>query len=189
MVGKFHNWGCCFSKWPNFMAYIHGGYWSPTNWDDPPSRSPDSLGNGGNGGSHPDVFEKMDVGSQKSLVFDIVGFTLGCPWKLWLVSKLVYNLLMGLITYLWRGYNPVTKYHGHPSKLVQSVVWCCCRNCVYCSFVGVRERVLCWLFVVLVCLFDTSNPFHHVHFALLHVHVSWFANVCPLSFLLFVVSQ
>ena len=22
---------------------------------------------------------------------------------------------MGLITYLYRGYNPVTKYHGHPS--------------------------------------------------------------------------
>ena len=23
---------------------------------------------------------------------------------------------MGLITYLYRGYNPVTKYHGHPSS-------------------------------------------------------------------------
>ena len=32
-----------------------------------------------------------------------------------IVSKLVYNLLVGLITYLYRGYNPVTKYHGHPS--------------------------------------------------------------------------
>ena len=32
-----------------------------------------------------------------------------------IVSKLVYNLLKGLITYLYTGYNPVTKYHGHPS--------------------------------------------------------------------------
>ena len=31
-----------------------------------------------------------------------------------IVIKLVYNLLKGLITYLYRGYNPVTKYHGHP---------------------------------------------------------------------------
>ena len=31
--------------------------------------------------------------------------------------KLVYNLFKGLITYLCRGYNPVTKYHGHPSTL------------------------------------------------------------------------
>ena len=30
-----------------------------------------------------------------------------------IVSKLVYNLLKGLTTYLYRGYNPVTKYHGH----------------------------------------------------------------------------
>ena len=27
----------------------------------------------------------------------------------------VHNLLMGLVTYLHRGYNPATKYHGHPS--------------------------------------------------------------------------
>ena len=41
---------------------------------------------------------------------------LGCPWKLvTIVSKLGYNLLTGLTTYLYRGYNPVTKYHGHPS--------------------------------------------------------------------------
>ena len=26
-----------------------------------------------------------------------------------------YNLLSGGITYLYRGYTPVTKYHGHPS--------------------------------------------------------------------------
>ena len=31
------------------------------------------------------------------------------------VSKLVYNLFAGLTTYLYRGYNPFTKYHGHPS--------------------------------------------------------------------------
>ena len=31
------------------------------------------------------------------------------------MSWLVYNLLKGLITYLYRGYNPVTKYDGHPS--------------------------------------------------------------------------
>ena len=41
---------------------------------------------------------------------------LGCPWKLvTIVSKLGYNLLTGLTTYLYRGYNPFTKYHGHPS--------------------------------------------------------------------------
>ena len=34
-----------------------------------------------------------------------------------IVSKLVYNLLKGLITYLYRGYNPVSKYHGHPSRI------------------------------------------------------------------------
>jgi len=32
----------------------------------------------------------------------------------WLVSKFGFNLLKGLITYSYRGYNPVTKYHGHP---------------------------------------------------------------------------
>ena len=26
-----------------------------------------------------------------------------------------YNLFMGLTTYFYRGYNPFTKYHGHPS--------------------------------------------------------------------------
>ena len=40
---------------------------------------------------------------------------LACPWKL--VSKLVYNLLKGLITYLYTRYNPVTKYHRHPSRV------------------------------------------------------------------------
>ena len=36
-----------------------------------------------------------------------------------IVSKLAYNLLKGLTIYLYRGYNiynPVTKYHGHPSR-------------------------------------------------------------------------
>ena len=32
-------------------------------------------------------------------------------------SKLVYNLFSGLTTYLYRGYNPLTKYHGHPSRV------------------------------------------------------------------------
>ena len=42
---------------------------------------------------------------------------LGCPWNLvTLVSKLGYNLFRGLTTYLYWGYNPVTKYHGHPSS-------------------------------------------------------------------------
>ena len=37
-------------------------------------------------------------------------------WKLvTIVSKLVYNLFRGLTTYIYRGYNPFTKYHGHPS--------------------------------------------------------------------------
>ena len=41
---------------------------------------------------------------------------LGCPWNLVTIrSKLGCNLLRGLTTYLYRGYNPVTKYHGHPS--------------------------------------------------------------------------
>ena len=38
-----------------------------------------------------------------------------------LLSKLVYNLLRGLTTYLYRGYNPVAKYHGHPSKVWLSI--------------------------------------------------------------------
>ena len=33
-----------------------------------------------------------------------------------IVSKLGYNLFMGLTTYLYRGYNPFTKYYGHPSS-------------------------------------------------------------------------
>ena len=41
-----------------------------------------------------------------------------------MVSKLVYNLLVGLITYLYRGYNPVTKYHGHPSIHVFNCFQC-----------------------------------------------------------------
>ena len=41
---------------------------------------------------------------------------LGCPWKLvTILSKLGCNLLRGLTTYLYRGYNLFTKYHGHPS--------------------------------------------------------------------------
>ena len=32
------------------------------------------------------------------------------------VSKLVYNPFRGLIAYLYSGYNPFTKYHGHPSR-------------------------------------------------------------------------
>ena len=34
-------------------------------------------------------------------------------------SKLGYNLLKGLMTY-YRGYNPVTKYNGHPSTLLKT---------------------------------------------------------------------
>ena len=33
-----------------------------------------------------------------------------------LVSKLAYNQFRGLISYLYGGYNPITKYHGHPSR-------------------------------------------------------------------------
>ena len=40
-----------------------------------------------------------------------------------MVSKLVYNLLMGLIIYLYRGCNPVTKYHGHPSMVNPELVF------------------------------------------------------------------
>ena len=48
------------------------------------------------------------------LTFSLI---LGCPWKLvTIVSKLGYNLFRGLTTYLYWGYNPVTKYHGHPSS-------------------------------------------------------------------------
>ena len=41
--------------------------------------------------------------------------SLGCPWKLVLVSKLGYNLLTGFTSYLYRGYNPCTKYHDIPA--------------------------------------------------------------------------
>ena len=34
---------------------------------------------------------------------------------------LVYNLFMGLTTYLYRGYNPFTKYHGHPNMASYSL--------------------------------------------------------------------
>ena len=37
-------------------------------------------------------------------------------WYFGGLGKLVYNLLEGLITYLYRGYNPLAKYHGHPSS-------------------------------------------------------------------------
>ena len=40
-----------------------------------------------------------------------------------IVSKLGYNLLKGLITYLYRGYNPVTKYNGHPSTFMVCIGW------------------------------------------------------------------
>lgn len=33
-----------------------------------------------------------------------------------LVSMLVDNLLAGLTTNLYRGYNPFTQHHGHPSR-------------------------------------------------------------------------
>ena len=47
---------------------------------------------------------------------------LGCPWKLVdIVSKLGYNLYRGLTTYLYWGYNLVTKYHGHPSPHLASL--------------------------------------------------------------------
>ena len=35
-----------------------------------------------------------------------------------IVSKLGYNLSRGLTTYLYWGYNLVTKYHGHPSTRI-----------------------------------------------------------------------
>ncbi len=38
----------------------------------------------------------------------------------YILSKLGYNLLTGLITYLYRGYSLFTKYHGHPSIPVTS---------------------------------------------------------------------
>ena len=42
---------------------------------------------------------------------------LGCPWKfVTIVRELVYNLFKGHLTYLSRGYNLFTTYHGHPSS-------------------------------------------------------------------------
>ena len=42
---------------------------------------------------------------------------LGCPWNLvTILSKLGCNLLRGLTTYLYRGYNLFIKFHGHPSR-------------------------------------------------------------------------
>ena len=35
-----------------------------------------------------------------------------------IASKLVYNLFRRLTTYLYRGYNPVTKYHRHPTSII-----------------------------------------------------------------------
>ena len=50
-------------------------------------------------------------------VLNIYIYILGCPWKLvTIVSKLGYNLLRGLTTYLYWGYNLVTNFHGHPSN-------------------------------------------------------------------------
>ena len=60
---------------------------------------------------------------------------LGCPWR-WseLVSKLVYKLLTGLTTCLWRGYHhPFTKCHGHPS-----------RGCFFCLDVHGRVNEPVW---------------------------------------------
>ena len=52
----------------------------------------------------------------------VVENVLGCPWKLVsIVSKLVYNLPVGLTTNLYRGCHPVTKYHEYPSMLVVSL--------------------------------------------------------------------
>ena len=49
---------------------------------------------------------------------------LGCPWNLvTIVSKLGYDLFRGLTTYLYWGYNLVTKYHGHPSRIVGSILF------------------------------------------------------------------
>ena len=64
---------------------------------------------------------QQKVGKNRRQFQEESGNILGCPWKLvTIVSKLVYNLLMGLITYLYRGYNPVTRYHGHPSSPIRS---------------------------------------------------------------------
>ena len=41
---------------------------------------------------------------------EVLGRLLGCPWKLYLVSKLVYNLFTGFTTYLYRAYNQFTNY-------------------------------------------------------------------------------
>ena len=42
---------------------------------------------------------------------------LGCPWNLvTILRKLGCNLLRGLTTYIYGGYNLFTKYHGHPGR-------------------------------------------------------------------------
>ena len=63
------------------------------------------------------------------LLWYLPGCLLGCPagsdgFKN--VSKLVYNnLSRGLATYLYWGYNPFTKYHGHSSTVFQKNTWSC----------------------------------------------------------------
>ena len=62
-----------------------------------------------------------------------------------IVSKLVYNLLKGLITYLYRGYNPVTKYHGHPSRVCKRSSGDRKSDALRYTFVGQRGRCGCFL--------------------------------------------
>ena len=50
-----------------------------------------------------------------------------------LVSKLAYNPFRGLISYLYGGNNPITKYHGHPSR--ESPVKFQ-ENPIFCGIVG-----------------------------------------------------
>ena len=39
----------------------------------------------------------------------------------YIISKLVYDLFLGLTTYLYGRYNPFTKYHGHPECFTENV--------------------------------------------------------------------
>ncbi len=71
---------------------------------------------------------------------------LGCPWKLvTIVSKLAYSLLRGLATYLYRGYNPFTKYHGYPSMYISTNKFPTILGCPPSQFNSHHQE--CWIFL------------------------------------------
>ena len=80
-----------------------------------------------------EIHEELQQSSRKEET------VLGCPWNLvTILSKLGYNLLRGLTTYLYRGCNVFTKFHGHPStsQRWENLVWKF--GCIWCVCVCVK---------------------------------------------------